>query len=447
MTGIARRRHTPRWTAALLVAVLLLVPAWRMAHEIPATVTVRAFVRPDGRVMRLIVRAPLEAMRDFDFPTYGPGYLDIPAAQPIVRDAAAMWIRDYVQLSEDGVALPGGEIVRVRVSLPSDPSFADYETALAHVLAEPLPASTRLVWSQGMLDVLLEYPIRSDTSDFAINPAWAHLGVQTLTVLRFVPSRGAERVFQYVGDPGVVRLDPRWWHAVWRFVALGFEHILDGWDHLLFVLCLVIPFRRFWALVPIVTAFTVAHSITLVAAALGLSPNALWFAPLIEMLIALSIVFMALENIVGAKLSRRWAIAFAFGLVHGFGFSFVLSESLQFAGRHLFTSLLSFNVGVELGQLFVLIITIPVLVWLFGVVAERVGVIILSALVAHTGWHWMTDRWTALAAYDFRWPALDTGFVVAAMRWAMLAVIVGGAAWGLRGVYRRLPRPRDVAVT
>ena len=86
-------------------------------------------------------------------------------------------------------------------------------------------------------------------------------------------------------------------------------------------------------------------------------------------------------------------IAFGFGLVHGFGFSFALRETLQFAGSHLLTSLLSFNVGVELGQLLVLVLLVPALDLLFRyVVAERMGTIILSALVAHTAWHWMIER-------------------------------------------------------
>src|SRR5262249_45754456 len=165
---------------------------------------------------------------------------------------------------------------------------------------------------------------------------------------------------------------------------------------LLFLFCFVIPFRKFRALVPIVTAFTVAHSITLIASAYNYAPDALWFPPLIEVGIATSIVYMALENIVGASsVHRRWMIAFGFGLVHGFGFSFALRETLQFAGSHMLVSLLSFNVGVELGQLLVLVGLIPALDLLFDhVVQERMGTIILSALVAHTGWHWMTDRWT-----------------------------------------------------
>src|SRR4029450_10611429 len=132
----------------------------------------------------------------------------------------------------------------------------------------------------------------------------------------------------------------------------------------------------------------------------------LWSPPLVETLIAVSIVYMAFENIISAAksgggegtldrraLERRGAVAFGFGLIHGFGFSVALRETLQFAGSHLLTSLLSFNVGVELGQLLVLLVLVPVLNLLFRyIVEERIGTIILSALVAHTGWHWALER-------------------------------------------------------
>jgi hypothetical protein len=202
--------------------------------------------------------------------------------------------------------------------------------------------------------------------------------------------------------------------------------------------CLVIPFRRFRALIPVVTAFTVAHSITLIASAYNFAPNSLWFPPLIETLIAVSIVYMALENIVGvAKVQRRWMVAFGFGLVHGFGFSFALRQTLQFAGSHLLTSLLSFNVGVELGQILMLALFIPALELLFRyVVAERVGTIILSALVTHTAWHWMTERATVLSQYRFQWPVLNVGLLALAMRWMMVLVILAGMFWLLLGPLR-----------
>jgi len=315
------------------------------------------------------------------------------------------------------------------VSLPSDRSFATFETALASVTGPPLPDQTTLYWNQALLDVLLEYPIASDRSTFSIRPSLARLGVAVVTVLRYQPPAGAERVFEYTGDPGLVRLDPRWHQAAWRFVRLGFAHILDGTDHLLFLFCLVIPFRRFRALVLIVTAFTIAHSITLIGSAMGLAPTGLWFSPLIETLIAASILYMALENIAGAaNVQRRWMIAFGFGLVHGFGFSFALRETLQFAGSHLVTSLLAFNVGVELGQLLVLAALVPALQLLFRyIVAERMGTIILSGLVAHTAWHWTAERWERLRQYE--WPAPDVLTLLWSVRVLLVVVAVAGVVW------------------
>lgn len=434
--------------AALVAAATWSLPAPTAAHEIPTDVMVRAFVRPQGETLQFLVRVPLEAMRDFEFPVRGPGYLDIPAARPMLRDAATLWISDYVRLFEDRAPLGEPRIAALRVSIPSDRSFASFDEAIAHVTGPPIAADTDLIWQQALLDVLLEYPIASDRSDFSIEPALARLGMRTTTVLRFLPADGAERVFQYTGDPGLVRLDPRWHQAAFRFVELGFFHILDGIDHLLFLMCLVVPFRRLRPLIPIVTSFTVAHSITLIASAFGLAPKALWFPPLIETLIALSIVYMAIENIVGPKLERRWLIAFGFGLVHGFGFSFALGETLQFAGSHLITSLLAFNVGVEIGQIFVLILAIPVLDLLFRrVVAERMGTIILSALLAHTAWHWMSERWGDFRQYPFRWPVLDRLLLADLARWTMLALIVGGAVWLLFLLYGLLnERPAEGAV-
>ena len=413
-----------------MACLVLVSPSLSLAHDVPADVLVRAFVAPEGDTLRFLVRVPLEAMQDFEFPQFGRGYLDIPAADRMLRDAAIVWIAQPVSLFEGGAELGEPRIAAIRISLPSDRSFSGLDRALQHMRSEPLAPGTQLPWQQAMLDVLFEYPIASDTSKFSIDPAFERLGMRTSTVLRFVPPDTPERAYQFNGNPGSVSLDPSWWQAAWRFVELGFFHILDGVDHLLFLLCLVIPIRNFRRLVPIVTSFTVAHSITLIASAFGLAPNALWFPPLIETLIALSIVYMALENIVGANLERRWLIAFAFGLVHGFGFSFVLRDTLQFAGSHLLTSLLSFNVGVEIGQLFVLALAVPLLAWGFRhVVAERMGTILLSALVAHSAWHWMSERWAQLRAYDFRWPALDVLLLATLMRWAMLLLILTGAVW------------------
>lgn len=425
-------------TALLAGGLLLLAPAGAGAHEIPSRVTVLAFIRPEGQVLRVAVRVPLEAMRDMEFPQRGEGFLDLPRVGPLLSDATRIWIAGSLELDENGTPLSDPRIVATQVSLPTDRSFETYVGALAHLIGPPLPAATELVWQQGMLDVLLEYPITSEHSSFSVSPTLARLGMRTTTVMRFLPPGGAERDYQFIGDPGLVRLDPRWHQAALRFVKLGFLHILDGIDHLLFLLCLVIPFRRLRPLVAIVTSFTVAHSITLIGSAGGLAPTGLWFPPLIETLIAMSIVYLAFENILGAKMERRWILAFGFGLIHGFGFSFFLRESLQFAGAHLATSLLSFNVGVELGQLFVLLLAVPVLGWLFQRIPERAGIILLSAVVAHTAWHWMTERGATLLEYRFQWPTLDAVTVAGALRALMLILIVGAVGWLMYGLAKRI---------
>jgi hypothetical protein len=410
-------------------------------------VTVRAFVKPDADRLRLVIRVPLESMRDIEWPERPLGYLDLARAHALTHDAARLWLADNLAVYENGRQLSTPRIVGTRISLPSDRAFGTYETAVGVALGPPLATDIDVPWNQTALDVVLDYPITSASSSFSLRPHLARLGVTTTTVLHYITPEGAERVYQYVGDPGLVRLDPRWFHAAWQFVKLGVTHILGGLDHLLFVFCLVIPFRRFKPLVLIVTAFTVAHSITLASAALGVVPDALWFPPLIETLIAASILYMAIENVVGPTVQRRWLAAFGFGLVHGFGFSFALAESLQFAGSHLAVSLLTFNLGVEIGQILVLAVAVPLVTLAFKrVVAERVGVIILSAFVAHTAWHWMIDRGGMLSEYDLTMPAIDVAFIASALRAAIVLLVAGGAVWMMRELVRRygvLPDARE----
>jgi hypothetical protein len=457
-----------------VLALFVLAAQTPRGHEIPNEVTIYSFLKPEADRLMFLVRAPMKAMRDIEVPRKNgiyQGYIDFTRADRAMHDAATMWIADFVKLYEDGRQLPYPTVMAVRASLPADRSFESYDRALAHITGPPLPPETDLAWEEGVLDVAFTLPIQSPQSRFAIGSGLTKLGERVNVVLRFQPPGGAERAFDIHGDPGIVQLDPRWHQAALRFTRDGFFHILDGIDHLLFLLGLVIPFRRLRSLVVVVTAFTLAHSVTLIASAYNLAPDALWFPPLVETLIAISIVYMALENIVGASrsstaregtdvsteaqkagrakaegveaaraLNRRWAVAFGFGLVHGFGFSFALRDTLQFAGSHLLTSLLSFNVGVEIGQLLVLVVLVPLLNLLFRyVVEERIGTILLSALVAHTGWHWATERGERLMA--FPWPTFDTALVLSTIRLLIVMVAAAGLAWLLFGVVfkRRVP--------
>lgn len=430
--------------AGLISSRLLILIAWGsissliQAHDIPSRVTVYAFVKPEGNELTVLLRVPMEALGEVSFPLRGPGFLQFSEAQFALDDAARIYITESLNFYENGEELLEKQLERTRVSLPSNRSFTSYDVALDNITSPPLDDSTDLFWRQGVLDVLVTYSIQSEDSDFSVNPELGTLSDQTTTVLRFLVPNGAERVFNYLGNPGVVELDPRWHQAALRFIEMGFEHILEGIDHLLFLFCLVIPLRSVRALIPVVTSFTIAHSITLIGSSFGVAPSALWFPPLIETLIALSIVYMAFENIVGAKLEHRWIVTFGFGLVHGFGFSFLFSETLQFAGGHLFSSLLAFNIGVELGQLFVLILVIPVLNLLFRYfVNERIGTILLSALLAHSAWHWMLERGTTLSLYQIQMPVFDSLFWAALMRWGMMFIIIAVALWAMYELFRK----------
>ena len=428
---------------ALAAAALCGAPVGLGAHEIPQRVAVLGFVRAEGTRLELLLRVPLVAMRDVDFPLLPDGSLDLVKARPLLTAAAQLWLADYLTLEANGRTLDAPRVLAARVALPSDRGFTSLSDARALFEFAPLGGATRIAWQQALLDVRLEYTLPAPDARLVLRPRLAHLGVRTTSVLHVIGPDGIDRVLTYEGNPDRIALDPRWYDAARQFVGDGFRHILGGIDHLLFVLCLVLPVRRWRSLVAIVTAFTVAHSLTLAFAAFGLAPSAGWFPPLVELLIAVSIVWLTLENIVlpAERLEHRWMMAFAFGLIHGFGFSFALGAQLQFAGGHLFTALASFNIGVELGQLLVLALALPLLAWLHrraGADRERMLTIVGSALVAHTAWHWMTERGARLAEYrgSLGPPSMDATFGLDLLRFALLCTLALALALALRQILR-----------
>ncbi|MDF2668951.1 MAG: hypothetical protein K0R67_1257 [Paenibacillus sp.] len=141
------------------------------------------------------------------------------------------------------------------------------------------------------------------------------------------------------------------------FFLLGVHHILTGYDHLLFLLALLLRKQPLLDYIKIATAFTIAHSLTLTFAVLGWNPLP---SNLVEILIAASIVYVAIENLIYKNRNRRWQLTFVFGLVHGLGFAGILSE-LDIPRSHLVTSLISFNVGIEAVQIGLIVAASPLL--------------------------------------------------------------------------------------
>lgn len=220
----------------------------------------------------------------------------------------------------------------------------------------------------------------------------APIGAVHLSRIRF----GADEVSQRVAQ-----VEEPWFEArrtrsaaqeFWRFLKLGVEHIFTGADHVAFLLGLLLLGGTARELVKIVTAFTVAHSITLALAALSI------FAPsprIVEPLIAASIVFIGVENLWALRsgdaaraLRHRWMVTGAFGLVHGFGFASVLRQ-LELPRAVLATGLVSFNLGVEVGQLCIVLAALPLLRRL---AAWRPFAPAAAACVSLLGLFWLVQR-------------------------------------------------------
>ena len=178
------------------------------------------------------------------------------------------------------------------------------------------------------------------------------------------------------------------WVTVWEFALLGIKHIVTGYDHLAFLVGLLLVTTTMRSLLKIVTAFTLGHSVTLALATLGVVAIP---SRLIESLIALSIAYVAVENFLGRRLAHRWVITFLFGLVHGFGFSNVLQDLGLSSGR-LAVSLFSFNAGVEIGQLIFVTVVFPGLYYLARSRWKEQVMSSASVIIMCMGFYWFIQR-------------------------------------------------------
>jgi hypothetical protein len=413
-------------------AIIVLQSSGIRAHDMPSDVLVQMYVHPSANRLQVLVRLPLISLLNINLPKRGEDFLDLAAVEPSLNDAARA-TAEAVDFFEDGGKLAMPRIAATQISLPSDASFASYQTAMAHVQEPPLPVDTNVVWNQGFFDTLLEYDIESADGDLALHPYFTALAPRVVSSVHFLAPSGVTRSFELNNDPGRVHLDPRWYQSIWTFLGAGFLHVLGESEFLLFLVSLAIPVRRPRALLPVAAAFMVASSATLIGAAFQIAPTGAWFPPVVSSFTAIAIVCMTIDNVFVATARHRWVLAFGFGLAFGFALSFSLRQALQFAGSHFITSIVSFTLGVEVAQLVVLAALVPALTMLFRIaVSERVGVIVVSALVCHTAWHWMVSRVTFLTTIN--WPLAD---LLEVMRWATAAAFTAAVAVILVGLGRR----------
>jgi hydrogenase/urease accessory protein HupE len=183
-------------------------------------------------------------------------------------------------------------------------------------------------------------------------------------------------------------------HTFGRFLLLGIEHIATGYDHLVFLFGLLIVGAGWRPVLKIITAFTVAHSLTLALATLDLIRIP---SRVVEPLIAASIIYVGVENIWRRGGDHRWMVAFVFGLIHGCGFASALRElGIGSAGIPVLWPLISFNLGVETGQLVVAATLLPI-IWKFrdGLMFQRAWLPACSVLIALAGGVWLIERLVA----------------------------------------------------
>lgn len=191
--------------------------------------------------------------------------------------------------------------------------------------------------------------------------------------------------------------------AVLTFIKEGIKHILEGLDHVLFVICLVLGAMQLKPLLWRITGFTIGHSITLSIGFFGFVPSAAWFVPAVETGIALSIIYVAFVAIAPDFIERRqqqkdeWnvvAVTGLIGLLHGLGFSFVLQNILQVSSPNIWQSLLAFNIGVEVGQIIIVIIAWLVfcLIGFIGVRVIKVNRFLVASLCAFAALYWVIER-------------------------------------------------------
>jgi len=384
----------------LLAICLLLTSLQLLAHELPDRIQVRLLIHEDEQAVHLLARLPLEAMRDFDFPVRGPGYLKFSESLPLIHDAVSLWLLDEISLYQGDVPLAAKSGEHIRISLPSNSEFSTYDNALTHIQSQPLSDDLDLYWRQANVDIHVTYPLANDNSVFTLEANLAGLAHKTTSSLEFTSRDGTLYRYDFTGDSGSLTMNPGPLTVCRGFISRGLSHLTSSVEYLLFFVVLVAPITAFRSLVHLVLAFALGHSLTLSLVAFGIVPNYLWFPTFIDLLVALSILILAINNVFIRDRSRRWILGLMFGFVYGFAFSFALSDSLQYSGNHLMAALLGFNLGVGLSQALILsgILLLMTLMRRF-LQNERMLLGILSLLAAHSSLHWIHEHWLTLSAY------------------------------------------------
>jgi hypothetical protein len=334
-------------------------------------------------------------------------YVDAEQLKVSTDDLAAL-AKQGIDLSIEGEKSEI-EVERIRLyKNGTQPDFATLDDAKHAFQDEPAYND----FEQGIyvgdttVDVLLRYTSEDAVYNYALSstldPGLPDQDATANLVLDYSPS--GVQVFRARGllhEPVVVTRSV--FDAILTFIKEGVKHILEGLDHVLFVICLVLGAMHLRPLLWRVTGFTIGHSVTLSIGFFGFVPTAAWFVPAVETGIALSIMYVALVAVLPdfkpgwQQKKNEWTVVGVTGLIgllHGLGFSFVLQHILQVTSPNIWQSLLAFNVGVEIGQLMIVIVAVLVfyLITLLGVRATKINRFLIAGVCAVTALYWVIER-------------------------------------------------------
>ncbi|MBS4200912.1 HupE/UreJ family protein [Bacillus sp. FJAT-49732] len=229
------------------------------------------------------------------------------------------------------------------------------------MICEPQFISTkvRLIDKDPVANFQLQYPCEGKSTRIAYELFVDDINRSHINFATLIGNKETQEFTFTIAEREWAIGERNWFRQAWNFMVLGIEHIITGYDHILFVLCLIIPATiTIGRMVEVITAFTLGHSITLGIATLGILTLP---ERIIEPAIALSIIFVAVSNLLKWETKNRWIITFLFGLIHGFGFAGILQE-MELSRSTIASSLLFFNVGVEVGQIAIIALVFPLLV-------------------------------------------------------------------------------------
>jgi hypothetical protein len=370
---------------ALISSVFGAVPV--AAHQ-TAISTLNVEIRPDDReIDLLLVISPDDLTDHLKLDPNGDGYVD-QAELPMLKATIASYIEPRLQVTNQGTRCK-----------PTYKDFVDAGRRMATLMYRKT-----VVCDQRLGELTLENRVMLDSERGYTHYSQIQLGQDIHTTVFTVqePTYSLE-----VAQDGAGIAEQGFWEVFAQYIWQGTLHIVLGIDHVLFVICLLLAARRFRPLLAVITSFTIAHSITLAVSALevvSVSPD------LVEPLIALSIAWICVELLLEAKSpgensddktssdstsspgKHLYVLTFLFGLLHGFGFSYVLRDEVGLPTDALVPALLSFNVGVEIGQIAIVAAVFPLVVWGRKKTWGSVAVKLVAAGVLLVSLYWFVTR-------------------------------------------------------